>query len=140
MSGLTTQQRAQLRATDQWKRRSGVPVMGGDFYVSEPVRRVARRVIRPGLIVSTVIACGSAETVIFTKSSRPGAHKGFEVEVVHGPPDRADAQHVGVVMRVLFGEAVVEMYARVASSCAASCAAVASVLGPLAGSAEAGRP
>ena len=136
MSGLTTQQRAQLRATNQWTRRSGVPVMGEDFYVAEPVRRVARRVIRSGLIVSTVIACGSAETVIFRKSSGPDAHKGFEVQVVHGLPDRADAQHVSVVMLVLFGEAVVEMYARVATWYAA----VASMLGPLAGSTEAGRP
>ena len=120
MSGLTTQQRAQLRATDQWTRRSGVPVMGGDFYVSEPVRRVARRVIRPGLIVSTVIACGSAETVIFTKSSGPNAHKGFEVEVVHGPPDRAAEQHRAVVHVVVLGEVLARLVAEVAPRCPAS--------------------
>lgn len=110
MSGLTTQERAQLRAARTDRKRGGRG-MGEDFYVAEPVRRVARRVIRPGLIVSTVIACGSAETVIFTKSSGPNAHKGFEVEVVHGPPDRADAQHRAAVHVVILGEVLARLVA-----------------------------
>lgn len=114
MSGLTTQERAQLRAARTDRTKGGVG-MGEDFYVAEPVRRVARRVIGPGLIVSTVIACGSAETVIFTKSSGPNAHKGFEVEVVHGPPDRADAQHRAVVHVVILGEALARLVAQAAS-------------------------
>lgn len=101
MSGLTTQERAQLRALDHTRRNGAGRMDEETFYVTEPVRRVGRRVIRPGQVVSTVIACGSAETVTFTTSRGEDSHKGFEVAVVHGPPSDAAAQHRRIVDEAL---------------------------------------
>lgn len=63
-----------------------------------PVRRIGREVIRPGQVVSTVIAAGNAETVTFTQSDGIDSHQGFEVAVVHGPPDGAAGQHRRVII------------------------------------------
>jgi hypothetical protein len=68
---------------------------------SFPVQRVARKLIRPGVIVSTVIAAGRAETVTFTADELAFHH--LATTVVLGEPEDAFAQHRRVVAQVTAG-------------------------------------